>query len=160
MKQYCLKCRKFCVYFEGDYDYRNMPKPEEIVGGSVSGHCYLLCEANSQSQGGFYAVAQVRNEEGLGYKELKGRISITGKLVHEMFFSSIGYVTPMRVNQSFDTWEYEEAVPGYKKHFEDNKKKFFKLCDDYLRTTRCPLEPEDKHCCFYVERAMKKWNKM
>ena len=160
MKQYCLGCRKFCIEIKTDealYEDRESCKSYECV---ITGSCFSNANDNTPS----FEVETCEFPLLPNFKIKYGHVELSGELLDDLLvYSQFGYVTPVRKSFFFSdddsVWSDEESERKLKRLLEA-KKVFFKKCDKYLRTTRCPLELDDRNCSFFVERAMKKWNKM
>lgn len=160
MKQYCLGCRKFCIEIKTDealYEDREPCKSYECV---ITGSCFSNANDNTPS----FEVETCEFPLLPNFKIKYGHVELSGEHLDDLLvYSQFGYVTPVRKSFFFSdddpVWSDEDSERKLKCLLEA-KKVFFKKCDKYLRTTRCPLEPDDRNCSFFVERAMKKWNEM
>ena len=166
MKDYCLKCRKFCLYFIGDYKlnfaYCVDIDPKRFYNGRVEGRCYYMCNDSEDdvSRKPFYEFAKLPNNY-----EKRGSVRLSGELMQRLrICTSFSYIMPKRLTYYFDS--PVEEIEGEKfdrieniDDFLEAKREFVEICDKYLRKTRCPLEPEDRNCDYYVERVMKSWNR-
>ena len=158
MKDYCLKCKKFCIHF----DSTSPPtKLHGIYKGTVEGRCYCDSNNNDDLLGRYhyYINALFPNK-----REKRGKIQFNEGLLKRLRFTHTeADVTPVRLTYYFQkpTVDCDEGTILLMEDVEEYleaKKEFFEKCDKYLRTTRCPLDNDDERCTFFVERMMKKWN--
>lgn len=158
MKDYCLKCKKFCVVINTDDDVEE-DEEDKIHNCKIIGMCCSNADNNTED------LAVEHHEFTLSYDfEIKcGYVKLSYELLNNlMVYSGLGYVTPIRKSPQYrddDTiWSYCEGAKKNLKLLLEAKKILFERCDKYLRTTRCPLDNDDERCTFFVERMMKKWN--
>ena len=166
MKDYCLHCKKFCLYFIGDYklslNYTVDIDPKRFYNGRVEGRCYCMCEDGDDDVSliPYYRFAPLPNGH-----EKRGSVRLSGELMKRLrICTSLSYIMPMRLTYYFDSpvEEFEGKKIDRMENMDDYleaKKEFIEICDRYVRKTRCPLDTNDNKCTFFVERSVERWNK-
>ena len=158
MKDYCLKCKKFCVEINTDDDVEE-DEEDKIHHCKIIGMCCPNADDNTED------LEVEHHEFALSYNfNIKhDYVELSYELLARlMFHTGLGYVTPIRKSPYYRDddviWTYSEVAKKNLENLLEAKKILFEKCDRYLRKTRCPLDNDDEHCTFFVERMMRKWN--